>query len=118
MAKTSASSIAPAPVNTQPSSEIGPAAPASVAGSMNTPDPIMLPTTSAVAIHRPIVRLSFGGAELDSTGAGAVAIVNVNALRERPRRLATPKVVNYRDESLEQRRARRREQWTPVFGPV
>jgi len=52
------------------------------------------------------------------TGAGAVALVNVNALRERPRGLATAKVTNYRDESLEQRRARRRANWTPVFGPV
>jgi hypothetical protein len=52
------------------------------------------------------------------TGAGAVAIVNVNALRDRPRGLATAKAVNYRNESLEQRRARRREHWTPVYGPV
>src|SRR5918995_1869448 len=80
LAKTSASSIAPAPVKIHPSSEIGPAAPASVAGSMNTPDPIMLPTTSAVAIHRPIVRLSFGGAagRLSVGGGGAtVAVIEV-----------------------------------------
>jgi hypothetical protein len=52
------------------------------------------------------------------TGSGAVAAINVNVLRERPRRLATPKAVNYRNESIDQRRARRRETWTPVFGPV
>lgn len=52
------------------------------------------------------------------TGAGAVAIVNVNVLRERPRGLATARTVNYKNESLEQRRARRREHWTPVYGPV
>lgn len=52
------------------------------------------------------------------TGAGGVAIVNVNALRERPRGLPAPKAVNYRTELLEDRRARRRKTWTPVFGPV
>jgi hypothetical protein len=52
------------------------------------------------------------------TGAGAVALINVNTLRERPRGLVAPKAVNHREESLEQRRARRRERWTPVFGPV
>ncbi len=52
------------------------------------------------------------------TGAGAVAIVNLNVLRERPRGLAPPRLVNYRNETLEQRRARRRENWTPVYGPV
>src|SRR5262245_26416042 len=59
-ANTSASSTAPAPVNSQPSMETGPAAPARVAGSRKTPEPTMLPTTSAVAIHRPIDRFSFG----------------------------------------------------------
>ena len=54
--------------------EIGPAVPASVAGSRKTPEPIMLPTTSAVAIQRPIERLSFGApfagaAESDCGGA-------------------------------------------------
>jgi hypothetical protein len=52
------------------------------------------------------------------TGAGAVAVVNLNALRERPRGLAEAKPMNYRSESLELRRKRRREHWTPVFGPV
>jgi hypothetical protein len=73
LAKTSASNIAPAPVKTHPISEIGPAAPARVAGSMKMPEPIMLPTTSAVAIQRPSVRLSFGGAVRLSAGACAVA---------------------------------------------
>jgi hypothetical protein len=52
------------------------------------------------------------------TGNGAVAIVNINTLRERPRGLPPAKAVNYRTESLEDRRARRRRTWTPVFGPV
>jgi hypothetical protein len=60
LAKTSASRIAPAPVNSQPRIEMGPAAEASVAGSRKMPEPIMLPTTSAVAIQRPIERFSFG----------------------------------------------------------
>ena len=61
LANTSASSNAPRPVTAHDTIEIGPAAPASDAGSRNTPDPIMLPTTNAVAIHSPIVRLSFRG---------------------------------------------------------
>jgi hypothetical protein len=52
------------------------------------------------------------------TGTGAVAVVNVNAMRERPRGLPASRAVDYRNESLEQRRARRRDSWTPVFGPV
>lgn len=53
------------------------------------------------------------------TGVGAVATINVNLLRERPRGLATAKAMHaYRTESLEERRAKRREHWTPVFGPV
>ncbi len=51
-------------------------------------------------------------------GGGAVAVVNLNALHERPRGLAQARAVNYKNESLEQRRVRRREKWTPVFGPV
>lgn len=51
-------------------------------------------------------------------GSGAVAVVNINLLRERPRGLAAAKPVSYAGESLEARRARRRAQWTPVFGPV
>ena len=45
------------PVSTQPSSETGPIA-ASADGRLKTPEPIMLPTTSAVAIQMPSVRLS------------------------------------------------------------
>src|SRR6478752_1952048 len=58
-ANTSASRIAPAPVNTHASNEIGPVD-ASDAGSPKTPDPTMFPITSAVAIHSPSDRLSFG----------------------------------------------------------
>src|SRR5689334_19299999 len=67
LANTSASRTAPAPVNTHPSIETGPAVPASVAGSRKTPEPTMLPTTRAVAIHRPIVRLSFGAPLVGAT---------------------------------------------------
>jgi hypothetical protein len=51
-------------------------------------------------------------------GAGALATVNVNLLRERPRGLATARKVSYAGEPIEERRARRRGLWTPVFGPV
>jgi hypothetical protein len=54
--------MAPAPVQPQAGIEIGPVVPAREAGSRNTPEPTMLPTTSAVAIHRPMVRLSFARA--------------------------------------------------------
>jgi len=50
---------------------------------------------------------------------GAVAAVNVNTFKERPRGLAPAKALNaYKTESLEERRSRRRAAWTPVFGPV
>ncbi len=52
------------------------------------------------------------------TGAGAVAALNVNTLREAPRGLPRARPVNYRGESAEERRARRAAGWTPVFGPV
>jgi hypothetical protein len=52
------------------------------------------------------------------TGNGAAAVINVNALKERPRGLPVAKTVKYATESLEDRRARRRKTWTPVFGPV
>lgn len=52
------------------------------------------------------------------TGAGAVATVNINTLQERPRGMAAGRAVNYRGESLEERRSRRQQKWTPVFGPV
>jgi hypothetical protein len=52
------------------------------------------------------------------TGSGAVAVINVNALKETPRTLAAAKAVNYKSESLEVRRSRRLKTWTPVFGPV
>ena len=53
--------MAPAPVKAQPIIETGPASAASEAGSRKMPEPIMLPTTSAVAIQRPIERLSLRG---------------------------------------------------------
>lgn len=52
------------------------------------------------------------------TGSGAVAIVNVNTLKEPPRTLPAARAVNYKAESLEDRRSRRLRTWTPVFGPV
>ena len=52
------------------------------------------------------------------TGAGAVATININALQERPRGIPTGRAVNYKGESLEERRSRRQNKWTPVFGPV
>lgn len=52
------------------------------------------------------------------TGSGAVAIVNLNALKEPPRTLPKARPVNYKGESLEERRKRRRGKWTPVAGPV
>jgi hypothetical protein len=41
------------------------------------PTPMMLPTTSAVAIQRPSVRFSFGGDAGTVAGAGAVAAMVV-----------------------------------------
>jgi hypothetical protein len=52
------------------------------------------------------------------TGSGAVAAISIHALDELPRGVPPPVRVDYRDESAEQRRARRRQLWTPVFGPV
>ena len=52
------------------------------------------------------------------TGSGAVAVINLNVLKQPPRTLPDPTAVNYRSESLEERRARRRAKWTPVSGPV
>ena len=78
LANTSASRIAPAPVKIHARIDTGPAVPASEAGSRNTPEPIMLPTTSAVHIHSPIDRFSFGRAggspPGETVGVGAVAM--------------------------------------------
>ena len=60
--------MAPAPVNAQPIIDTGPASAASEAGSRKMPEPIMLPTTSAVAIQRPIERLSL---RCGAAGAGS-----------------------------------------------
>jgi hypothetical protein len=53
-------SIAPRPVKTSETIDAGPASPARTAGSVKMPEPTMLPTTSAVAIQRPIDRFSRG----------------------------------------------------------
>jgi hypothetical protein len=52
------------------------------------------------------------------TGGGAVAVINVNTLKGSPRTLSEAKLVNHKNESLEERRGRRLKTWTPVFGPV
>lgn len=49
---------------------------------------------------------------------GAHSMINVNSLRERPKRLPAGKPVNHNGESAEERRARRARTWTPVSGPV
>src|SRR5688572_11985941 len=62
--------MAPIPVNSQATTETGPAVSAMAAGSRKIPDPIMFPTTSAVAIQRPIERLSLGFAASPLVDAG------------------------------------------------
>lgn len=52
------------------------------------------------------------------TGSGAVASIHVNALRERPRGRASARPQRCGPETVEERRARRRVAWTPVYGPV
>lgn len=52
------------------------------------------------------------------TGRGALAAINVNALRDLPDRLPAAKPVAHGVESAEERRARRARSWTPVVGPV
>ena len=52
------------------------------------------------------------------SGRGAQAAINVNTLREAPSDLPSGKPVSYDGESIEGRRARRIESWTPVTGPV
>src|SRR5687767_14680169 len=74
-ANTSARAIAPAPVNSQPRMDTGPAELASDAGSRKMPEPIMLPTTSAVAIQSPIDRLSLRSGAAD--GAAAATSVRI-----------------------------------------
>jgi hypothetical protein len=53
--KTSASSTAPVVLTSQPTTLMPPYN-ASEAGSRKIPDPIMLPTTRAVLVHRPRLR--------------------------------------------------------------
>jgi hypothetical protein len=54
--------MAPTPVKIHPRIDTGPASAASDAGKRKIPLPIMLPTTSAVAIHIPSDLFSRGGA--------------------------------------------------------
>ncbi|MEZ5562720.1 MAG: hypothetical protein R3F27_07195 [Gammaproteobacteria bacterium] len=49
---------------------------------------------------------------------GAHSMINVNSLREIPRRLPAGKPAKCNGESAEERRARRARSWTPVSGPV
>ncbi len=49
---------------------------------------------------------------------GAHSMINVNSLREMPKRLPAGKPVAHNGESAEERRARRARTWTPVSGPV
>lgn len=49
---------------------------------------------------------------------GAQSMINVNSLREVPRRLPAGKPVHHDGESAEERRTRRARSWTPVSGPV
>jgi hypothetical protein len=51
-----------------------------------------------------------------SSGRGRFAIVNVNALRDRPGALPAPTTADYGSESVDQRIARREQRWTPVVG--
>ena len=60
------------PVKTSAMIEAGPASPERTAGSVKIPEPTMLPTTSAVAIQRPIERLRRGFA------LGALGTVSVS----------------------------------------
>lgn len=49
---------------------------------------------------------------------GAQSMINVNSLRETPKRLPAGKPVQHDGESAEERRTRRARSWTPVSGPV
>src|SRR5689334_12672102 len=66
--------------------DTGPAADASEAGSRKIPEPTMLPTTSATAIHRPISRFSRG---LEPGASSTVSEVCIVAPFLRPRRNRT-----------------------------
>lgn len=52
------------------------------------------------------------------SGRGVRGAVNLNTLRAVPERLPAGRAVNHDGESVEARRARRGETWTPVVGPV
>ncbi len=49
---------------------------------------------------------------------GAQSMININSLRELPKRLPAGKPVHHDGESAEERRTRRARSWTPVSGPV
>ena len=49
---------------------------------------------------------------------GAQSMININSLREVPKRLPAGKPVHHDGESAEERRTRRARSWTPVSGPV
>lgn len=53
------------------------------------------------------------GAVID-TARGRFGIINVNALRRIPAGLPAPVPMDYENETLEQRIARREERWTPA----
>ena len=73
---------------------------------------------AAEAYRNPLAGLDASQPPFDSRRIRAVAVVNLNLLRERPRGLSEARPVSYKGESLEERRDRRRARWTPVFGPV
>lgn len=49
---------------------------------------------------------------------GAHSMINVNSLREIPKRMPAGKPIQNNGESAEERRTRRARTWTPVSGPV
>lgn len=54
------------------------------------------------------------GAVMTEGGTDTYATTNIRSYAERERFTRTPRPVVYEDEPLENRRARRRERWTPV----
>lgn len=52
------------------------------------------------------------------TGRGAQGVINLNTLRAAPKGVRPGKPESHDGESVEMRRARRAQAWTPVVGPV
>jgi hypothetical protein len=52
------------------------------------------------------------------SGRGAHAAININTLRDAPSGVGPGRPVLRQGESIEERRARRVQTWTPVVGPV